>query len=372
MKVSLANKKVVVYMVDKNHPHGKNNLLFDRSVVGEHAEISPFFYEKCLENGIQLITPDIYLSTKPPRPKTILIKDTSSSDRLIKRLVKENVHPAVVMAIESPLYSCRFFYNLKQETKLFDYAFLPPGAEKMISKKTKFCPYIPTQPFSGDEFVSSDFDNKKFITLIANNKRTHVLKRIYVSGMNLLHPFPSFVNRELYKDRLEAIKFFSKYRDFDLYGRGWSKPVRYDNSKYKDAIQASYRGEIKIKLPILREYKFSICFENAIFGGYVTEKIIDSIFAGCVPIYFGAPDITRYIPEGCFIDFRDFSAKSGKLLFNTESYDKLNHFLRSINRKTYNQYIDNINRFISSDQYHNYFSKEKFVADMIKIINTYF
>jgi hypothetical protein len=35
----------------------------------------------------------------------------------------------------------------------------------------------------------------------------------------------------------------------------------------------------------LEKYKFSICYENARdIPGYITEKIFDCFFAGCVPI----------------------------------------------------------------------------------------
>jgi hypothetical protein len=57
----------------------------------------------------------------------------------------------------------------------------------------------------------------------------------------------------------------------------------------------------------LEKYKFSICYENARdTPGYITEKIFDCFFAGCVPIYWGANNITDHIPKECFIDKRDF------------------------------------------------------------------
>ena len=37
----------------------------------------------------------------------------------------------------------------------------------------------------------------------------------------------------------------------------------------------------------LQNYKFNLCFENASFPGYLTEKLFDAYNAGCVPIYWG-------------------------------------------------------------------------------------
>jgi hypothetical protein len=60
--------------------------------------------------------------------------------------------------------------------------------------------------------------------------------------MNVLKPMPNFVNREGYLDRLEAVEYFSKFSDFDLFGIGWDKPVRY-TEKYNEAIKKSGLGQ---------------------------------------------------------------------------------------------------------------------------------
>ena len=49
-------------------------------------------------------------------------------------------------------------------------------------------------------------------------------------------------------------------------------------------------GEAK-KVEFLRQYKFCIAYENAASPGYVTEKLFHAKAAGCVPIYWGAPDV---------------------------------------------------------------------------------
>ena len=49
-------------------------------------------------------------------------------------------------------------------------------------------------------------------------------------------------------------------------------------------------------LPICQsKYKFTISMENTFSYGYVSEKLFSSLFAGSMPIYFGASDISRYI-----------------------------------------------------------------------------
>lgn len=46
------------------------------------------------------------------------------------------------------------------------------------------------------------------------------------------------------------------------------------------------------KLDFLRNYKFTIAFENSSVDGYVTEKLVDAFLAQTIPIYFGSPSVT--------------------------------------------------------------------------------
>jgi hypothetical protein len=147
------------------------------------------------------------------------------------------------------------------------------------------------------------FEKRKFCTLIAGNKSSP-------------HPL------ELYSARLNAIRFFERTRPtaFDLYGMGWDRITQSNLlSKVLGRIPfvknwlapnlKSYRGSVKDKHSTLQNYRFAICFENARdIPGYVTEKIFDCLMAGCVPVYWGAPDIHERIPKACFIDFRSYKS----------------------------------------------------------------
>jgi GR25 family glycosyltransferase involved in LPS biosynthesis len=57
-------------------------------------------------------------------------------------------------------------------------------------------------------------------------------------------------------------------------------------------------GEL-VKHNFLQDYKFNICFENEQQAGYITEKYFHSKAAGCIPIYWGDPDLSRdFDPTG--------------------------------------------------------------------------
>nr|GME11013.1 glycoprotein 3-alpha-L-fucosyltransferase A-like [Ipomoea batatas] len=50
------------------------------------------------------------------------------------------------------------------------------------------------------------------------------------------------------------------------------------------------------KVDTLRQYKFSLAFENSNEEDYVTEKFFQSLVAGSIPVVVGAPNIQEYAP----------------------------------------------------------------------------
>ena len=120
---------------------------------------------------------------------------------------------------------------------------------------------------------------------------------------------------------------------------------------------SSYNGVVENKKLLMEKYRFSICYENTKnIPGYITEKIFDSFFAGCVPIYWGANNILDYIPKDCFIDKRDF-----------QTYEDLYEFIKNITEPEYLNYLENIENYLKSDAAFQ-FKSESFVKTMIENI----
>lgn len=179
-------------------------------------------------------------------------------------------------------------------------------------------------------------EKKKICTLIAGNKI-------------VTHPL------ELYSERVAAIDWFTAHapQDFDFYGMGWDRytftfPLIGRGLNRLNFLRKSlakkyplYRGPVADKLTTLSDYRFSICYENAhSIPGYITEKIFDSLAAGCVPVYWGAPNIKDSVPESCFIDRTRF-----------KSYEELYHFLKSMSEQQYNRYLENIEEYLKSEKH---------------------
>jgi alpha(1,3/1,4) fucosyltransferase len=60
------------------------------------------------------------------------------------------------------------------------------------------------------------------------------------------------------------------------------------------------------KREYISEYKFTISFENYTYPGYHTEKILDPMLAGSIPIYIGNPEIEKHFNHESFIHGRKY------------------------------------------------------------------
>jgi hypothetical protein len=103
-----------------------------------------------------------------------------------------------------------------------------------------------------------------------------------------------------------------KYKHVDCPGlvlnnmpRGSIAP-RWQSSEYSSGnVDAGWNQG---KLDFLRNYKFTIAFENLCFDGYTTEKLIHPFMANSVPIYWGNPLVTKDFNPKAFINCNDYDS----------------------------------------------------------------
>ena len=187
-------------------------------------------------------------------------------------------------------------------------------------------------------------------------------------GSNRHANFPD--KRELYSERVKAIRWFEKNvgNQFYLYGKGWNVPKKrlgkvgkliYRLQKIipfltRRSVFPSYQGPAKSKHEVLSKTRFCICYENARdLSGYLTEKIFDCLFAGCIPIYWGEPDIEKWIPSECFIDFRKFS-----------SYEELYKYLLNMPEEIFIE-MQNVGRHFIAGESFQIHSSKSFASNII-------
>lgn len=96
----------------------------------------------------------------------------------------------------------------------------------------------------------------------------------------------SFIGK-MYPMRLHAIEALSKIGEVDIFGE-------------------SARNKVNTPSKVASNYNFTLCFENDIYPGYVTEKPIESYLSGTVPLYYGL-DTLGYLNPAAMVNLMDFS-----------------------------------------------------------------
>jgi hypothetical protein len=112
-------------------------------------------------------------------------------------------------------------------------------------------------------------------------------------------------------------------------------------SAQRDLISV-FRGELRPleKFDVIKRYNFYYCYENTVgINGYVSEKIFDCFYSGLVPIYWGAPNVEKLIPYGCYIDGEAFRDEE-------EAYT----FIKDMPYAAYRDYLERARVFLQSKE----------------------
>lgn len=109
------------------------------------------------------------------------------------------------------------------------------------------------------------------------------------------------------KERINFVKELVKRKKVDCLG-----PVLY-NMEARDTVgkqdqSGKYIDWRKEKLEIIKEYKFTMSFENEQAYNYVTEKIYQPLLVGSIPIYWGAPNVDTLFNPKCFVNVNNFNS----------------------------------------------------------------
>lgn len=211
--------------------------------------------------------------------------------------------------------------------------------------------------FDTPEFVRAHLSNGIFKKI--KSGLAHKNKFCCAIYSNKYSNFPD----ELYTQRIAFIRWFEKQHPelFDLYGHNWDLgelkeypllPKLIKKRKiFKRLLNPkfpSYKGLADNKYELLEQYKFSLAYENVKdVSGYISEKIFDCLNSGTIPIYWGANDISDFVPKNCFIDKRDFA-----------SMEELFEFMKNMSNATYLEYQQNMIDYSESHSSYRLSSKQ--------------
>ncbi len=284
-------------------------------------------------------------------------------------LVAQGAQLGVLTSLEPPVIAWELYYNLPELSARFSHVYLFAGAAPRVAPQARFHPlYFPQvrTPHALDMSDATDWSawqHRRFLVSINSNK---AMVRSFTRWFD--KPREVSVKRELasrryrpigedlYLERLRAAAHFAARPDFDMVGQGWQRRHPAVPRQLHAAVLRAYRGPVAEKLETLAGYKFSLCFENSQFAGYVSEKIFDCFFTRTIPIYLGAPDIGRYVPPETFVDVRNF-----------HTYAELGAYLDSLSEPAQRAYLEAADAFMQSPGFAP-FTQECFARQLVKML----
>jgi hypothetical protein len=161
--------------------------------------------------------------------------------------IKEMFKIAIILEPRS--YAPRAYEWIKFHYFLFNLVLTHDISLLKLDTKFRFYPYCGSWIYEKDYAV---YPKTKNISIVASGKQE-------LPGHLLRH------------------EVISKVKGVDVYGRDSNK-LDYLLDAYKD-------------------YRFTISIENEKYDNWVTEKITNPLFCGCVPIYWGCPSISNFFKD---------------------------------------------------------------------------
>ena len=342
--------KLAIYIDPPSH-HFLQDRLFNpaTSALGGDNILAPFLLVRDHFNrlGIAVHTADL-IPTEPDDTTKVYVSVGNIADypRLARR---PDVILSAYFAFECPIVEPRIFEAL-------------PAIQRHVKRIMCFSDADSLTPFTGTPIRSERFVWPQCLDGV-NEAAWSRTDRGFLTMINA-NKLPRLYRAELYTARLKAVEYFHRFGEIDLFGKAWdrapmrvgkswipwtfrfwydalweAKQRRWPNPVYA-AVAAASKGTVVSKAETLGRYKFAICFENMILPGWITEKIFDCFAAGCVPVYWGAPEITDVIPADCFIDMRQF-----------EGFHDLRDFLHRMTPTQVTRHRDAARAFLESPAY---------------------
>ncbi|TSC88482.1 MAG: hypothetical protein G01um10145_885 [Microgenomates group bacterium Gr01-1014_5] len=286
--------------------------------------------KKLLKKGVILNTidldkkndGDLYIFSESPYPWEVLMwfkVFATFNKNILLSLESPIVNPFSHMSVMHSLFK-----------KIYTWDDNRVDSDNKVVKK-KYFKFLINQSLVGLDTKVVEFSKRKLLTFVNSKKDVPFI-------FLMLSPYKT----NLYKERIKSLDFFNKRipNEFDIYGVGWDKPILWDIKERVLGVKQypTFRRPLyEDKYTTLAKYKFCLCFENSVAPGYITEKIFDCFKARTVPIYWGAPNIEKYINNQCFIDFRKF-----------DGYEDLLTYLQNMSGAEYKKYIDAIDGFLKN------------------------
>jgi hypothetical protein len=239
------------------------------------------------------------------------------------RLREAGCRPLLLTCLESPLYASLFFDRWQTLAAQFPHYMVPASdaARAEVAGHARGWPLRFPCYWQQQRTVSGAWAERPGdVVLVAANKywshedlaaaprltrpRSYLQWRRHNAVVKASPSRRLAQRRQLHDARLEAIMALSGAGMLALYGSGWDQPSVLPPAWRRRLadVRLPYHGKAADKHQLQSGFRFALCFENVASPGYVTEKIIEALVAGAIPVYLGAPDIADHVPADAFID----------------------------------------------------------------------
>jgi hypothetical protein len=304
--------------------------LFDPHVRDNATQ--PFIYlrDQLRQHGYELQTADDILLTPadsvwfwdvPPAPRSAarsLIAGlarrggrTTRRDLLAETLRERRMQPPVLFIWEPAVVNSANWDRdrWKDFSRVFTW-------HDDIADGRRFVKFMLPVPAIHPEPEDMPYQSRRLLANVSGNKRSD-------------HP------AELYTARRDTIRYCEETLpegEFGLFGTGWDQDP---------AHHRFFRGSPPNKWDVYPNFRFGLCYENMRGApGYVTEKIIDCIRSGTVPVYLGAPNVGDYVHSDAFIDRSRFSSDADLI-----------DYLRTVDVASFRRFREAGQRFLHSREF---------------------
>lgn len=265
-----------------------------------------------------------------------------------------------------------------------------------------------------DFWANFDFHNNLFTNLLSNHFEIEInnsnpdiiffsvfgidnlkytCKKIFFTGENLRPNFNlcdyaftfDFTNNEPRNIRLPLYALFgdvytltkpkepekilrskSKFCNFVYSNPGAKERINFFNqlNKYKKVDSGgrflnNIGKPVPDKLDFIKDYKFTIAFENSSHPGYTTEKIFEPMLVNSLPIYWGSPLISS-----------DFNTKSFVNSYDFNNFDNMIQHIIELDNND-NKYMEYFNQpWFTNNQVNEFVNNNIILTKLIEIIET--
>lgn len=166
--------------------------------------------------------------------------------------------------------------------------------------------------------------------------------------------YPKQISRNLAKRKFCNF-VYSNYKAVDPFRDYFFKEL----SKYKKVDSGGKHLNniggcgVPNKLEFIKDYKFTIAFENSSVPGYTTEKIMEPMVVNSIPIYWGNPYIGNDFNSESFIlvnNITEIDKIINEIIYLDKNDDAYNELLNkpwlSTNNLTYEQWCERLDDFL--------------------------